>query len=294
MISKHNHRRTKQRLYQMFTVGISDRKRRRLLAEVDNCEQCRIVCRSYHQYEAALSQVGEAGSTFARERMASGIFARLSILSPKTNQRRVGVKLAAVLAPFAALALFVLFLVSNSPSFRVSLPSDFGDYSAELAPRGGLTSASPDFGFRAFAISRNNRRVQENNEISKSGLLTFTYTRTNPAPGYLALFGVQESSRVIWYYPDFGEKESIRIVGDRVDEPLSDGFNVSVNHVNGPLLLVALFSEQPISIEKIEVLADKEKNKALPLDEWGPRIWQELEKNVTVYSILSTVEDDND
>ena len=38
------------------------------------------------------------------------------------------------------------------------------------------------------------------------------------------LFGLQEASdEILWYYPDFGQGESIPIVGDRVDEPLGDG-----------------------------------------------------------------------
>lgn len=294
MIFKHSHRRTEKSLQQLFTTGLSDAKRRRLLAEVEVCEQCRVVCRRYHRYEAALAHAGEADSTFAVERMAEGIFARLEDESPKKSRRRVGAKALVIFTPMVALALLILFIMPKSASFRGSLPADFGAYSAELVPRGGPASVSPDFGFRAFAVSREKGRIAENNEISAGGLLTFTYTRTHPAPGYLALFGVQASSNVIWYYPDFDEKESIQIGGNRVDEPLGDGFKVSVHHTKGPLLLAALFSEEPISTKKIEAVVAEQQNTALPLDEWGREVWVKLGENVTAYSILSTVEDNNE
>jgi hypothetical protein len=294
MIFKHSHRRTERRLFEMFTSGISDAKRRRLLVEVDSCEQCRAMSRSYHRAESALSFAGAAVSPFAAERMALGIFSQHA--DKPTKRRYVGAKLAAALVPVAALAIAVLLLLPDSPSFRVNLPKDFSAYSTELVSRGGTASASAssDFGIRSFAISRDNRRVRERDKISINSLLTFTYTRTEPTPGYLLLFGVQDSKNVIWYYPDFGENESIEIQGDRVDEPLGDGFNISANHEKGPLLIAALFSEEPISVDRIETIVDKHKSLSPSIDQWRSSMKEALGEDVTPFFILSTVEDDND
>ncbi len=292
MIFKHSHRRTERRLRQMFEGGISAPKRRRLLAEVDTCDHCRAVCRSRYKAEAALSFAGVAGSPFAIERMGQGIFAQLKQSEKRT--RPVGLKIAAVSVPVAAIALVILFLFPSSPSFRVTLPGDFGDNAVELVSRGGEVADSPDFGFRAFAVSRKNRHITENNRVSLRSLMTFTYTRTLPTDGYLALLGLQDSSDIIWYYPDYNRKESVRIQGDRVDEPLGDGFNISVKHKPGPLLIVALFSDKPILVRSIETWVDNRQSLNIDLCRSDRAVWKALGADVTAYSLLTTVEDDHD
>lgn len=90
---------------------------------------------------------------------------------------------------------------------------------------------------------------------STDGLL-FAYTNAGPTPfSHLAIYAVDQSNHVYWYYPEFAQE------GAGVD-PVSIGISAGVDielhdevrHAlgSGPLQIHALFSNQPIRVQDIE------------------------------------------
>ena len=248
----HSHRQIEKQIARLFTVGLSGRKTRYLWRSLARCPHCATVYEQYASAERALTGSPSPISIFSIERTRNAVFQ----VHRKTDgkKRAVWVKWSAAFAAVAGLMAYILTSLYSGPaSHRVAIPINHSQRSWELTPRGISRSAPSYVGFRVFAIAPANESVLEKSTLSLDDLITFTFTYAQKRDGYLMLFGLQSQSETpIWYYPDLGEKQSIAIRGDRVDEPLNDGIALSVNHHVGELRIVSLFSDKPIPVEAVE------------------------------------------
>lgn len=254
-MGRHRHAATARRIRQLFTSGLSSTRRAILFAEIEQCDACASVYRRYHTLEMALTGRSEGLSPFANERLREGLLSGVTEEVAPDARRGWGLKLGlAGAGALAAVLVLMLALpqaslaphrvpVSGRDSFR---PAEY------IAAKGYPANALSDVGIRVFQVAKSGDTVSENRVLSIHDILTFTYTFAKPHRGYLALFGVQQTGDVLWYYPDYGGDASIPIEGDTIDEPLGDGIDLSVNHYPGWLRIVALFSETPIDVAAIE------------------------------------------
>ncbi len=285
MLGVHSHFFTHRLIHRMFSRGISDTHRRRTIREAESCDRCKRVLRRYYEAEAAVYS-NDVVAAPAVERMARSIVALVpEIEKPSRNGLVRTAGLAATLS--AAICLTWLLTYWNPPDQRIALQKGWA--AAEITPRGGAPNNTADFGIRVFSVEKEPSEVQKSEGLPLDGIITFTYTKAIAEAGYLALFSMQKDGDVIWYYPDFGEPLSVPIEGDKIDEPLGDGFKVSVNHRPGPVRIVALFSARALSTSAIEAIASK-----MQMDAYDNRVWSVLGEDVTAYAILTTVENEND
>ena len=256
MMEAHVHRKTQKRIERLFTCGLSRASRDVLFREIDGCEGCGKYYRRYHQLESALTGSFAGTSHFAKERVLDAVIGAVTgAEEPQEFTPPVGGRWALLGAVgVVAAALVLIFWLRVPDRFdRVSISE-----SAELAPvetiavKGYPAREVADVGIRLFKVSGEGNQVAEKNELFLNDIITFTYTFAKPHAGYLALFGIQNNGEVRWYYPDYGQEESVRIEGDKIDEPLKDGIVLSKNHEPGWLRIVALFSDHPVEVSAIE------------------------------------------
>ncbi len=289
----HRHRSTERRIDALFTAGLSPAKRTRLLAEVEGCDACAGYYGRYQLLEDVLTGTAEGVSPFVRERVLEGALAATSAENPGTVTVHWGRWSTIGATAVAAAGVVILLLLPLDPhlSSRTPLPENTGLVPAPvLAAKGYPADATADIGIRVFQVAKSGNRVDEKSAVALEDILTFTYTFATPHDGYLALFGFQETGEVHWYYPDYEEGKSIRIKGDKVDEPLGDGFDLSVNHTPGWLRIVAIFSDQPIDVAAVESGVDElrrggdgaELSNVFPLEKFGATRLQ--------YSVIMEIE----
>ena len=199
---------------------------------------------------------------------------------------------AAAMAAGGAMVLLLLTLPPHA-DHRTPIPEHAGLAPVPvLAAKGHPADDIADIGIRVFQVARSGDRVEEKNEVTPDDILTFTYTFAKPHDGYLALFGVQKSGAVRWYYPDYGEEKSIEIKGDRVDEPLGDGIDLSVNHVPGWLCIVAVFSEHPIDVETVENGIEQVQSSSSVAELPSLVLREKLGANSLQYSVTMEIEEE--
>ncbi|MCP4679016.1 MAG: DUF4384 domain-containing protein [Deltaproteobacteria bacterium] len=205
--------------------------------------------------ESALCDVSDSATPFALGRVEKAVLDGLEMnKSPRFSLRR---KLTlAIAGASCALAVLVstMFFLGQAPSpHRVAF-----DEQSRLVPvdllvsKSGTARAEPGVGIRIIRVSPGDDRAREDATLSLDSIITFSYTCIVPGQGYLAIFGIQESGNILWYYPDYDGTESIEISDNKVDEPLGDGFRLSVNHKPGRLRAFSIFSAEPIDVNAIE------------------------------------------
>ena len=274
----HRHGRTRALVQRLFTGGLSPPRRRALFAGLAACERCAAYYGRFHALEDSLCRAPLAGepwpapaatTPFALERVEAALFAALA--TPAAGRRgawSLGWAGAAAAAAAVVVLAVTLWPAALPQPDREALGPGLRWVEADLVARGGAV-ASPDVGLRVFRVAPTaGERAGEGAgdaaggaagavaEAARGGLslddvITFTYTNVAADVGYLALFGVQAEGRILWYYPTYGGGESVAIASDRVDEPLGDGFRLSVNHTAGRLRVVGLFSAAPIDVAAI-------------------------------------------
>jgi hypothetical protein len=254
-MGRHRHAETERRIRQLFTSGLNPTRRAFLFADIEQCDKCAGVYRRYHCLEMALTGTTDGLSPFANERLRETILS--AVAEDVVPELRRGWILKLGLVGATAFAAAFVLIIALSPGSRathrvpVSSRTPFRPVEY-IAAKGFPPNALSDVGIRVFQVAESGDTVSENRTLSIHHILTFTYTFAKPHQGYLALFGVQETGDIRWYYPDYGGNASIPIEGDAIDEPLGDGIDLSVNHSPGWLRIVALFSESPIDATAIE------------------------------------------
>jgi hypothetical protein len=290
----HSHAATQERIERLFTRGLSHAVRAELIREVEGCETCGAYYRRLHVLEAALTGSAAGLSHFARERVRDAV---LDAVAPEKQTRKslLGLKWALVGTAAAVSAVLALTLLqpTRERSHRTTLSE-----SARLAPielvaaKGHPKKETADVGIRLFKVSKAGDAVTEDSSLLLNDIITFTYTYAKSHDGYLALFGIQETGEVRWYYPDYGENKTFKIQGNRVDEPLEDGIDLSINHEPGWLRVVALFSERPVDVSAIESsISLLDKNKGNEQNNLTPLPDAEYGTQTIQYSVIVDIEE---
>lgn len=239
---------------------------RRLRAELERCASCAEYYRRHQNLESQLCGVRERQTPFALERVEDALFESIDATSGPSvpiHRRQSIVRLAALVTVFLVVlaAVFLRGTWTVPETHRLSLAPDAAlipvSNAVELTARGTEEKNIAGVGIRVFAVAPSDEKVKEKTELHLDDIITFTYTRIDRKKGYLTLFGLQPGGDLLWYYPDYAEEQSLGIQGDKVDEPLGDGFKLAVNHRRGLLRIVSLFTERPIEKEEIESTIEK-------------------------------------
>lgn len=246
---------TRRKIRRLFTGKLPPTERADVLKAVAGCPACAEYYNKHQALESALSGTDEPFTVFSIERTKEALFATLDkkALSKGGFYGLRGVLAPTAVATVAALLAFVILLPAGPAPDRTSMPSSAVVSPVTLVARGSFPKkADSDVGIRLFRVSDDGKSVTEGGDLSIDDIITFTYTHANEPGGRLALFGIQETGELRWYYPGYKEKMSIAIEGDKVDEPLKDGIALHVNHRPGWLRITALFTQNPLSAEEIE------------------------------------------
>ncbi len=247
----HIHVLTRRRIDRLFADKLEAVSHRKLFDDLDTCELCAGYYSRLQTLESALCGVSDSVTPFALGRVQALV---LNASKPSLKSRPLvsrGWK-TALAGAFTAMVLAWLLLPVTPDSSRIAIPRGSELSPMELVARGSADEDRAGVGIRVFRVTPKGTGAKEKTSVSHNDIITFTYTRTAEKPGYMALFGVQQSGEVLWYYPDYGEEQSIPISGDKIDEPLGDGIDLSVNHKEGWLRIVSVFSDKPISVNAIE------------------------------------------
>lgn len=248
----HIHWITEKRIKKKFTTGLSPESGNRLFEELDKCSRCAGFYNGYHKAENAPCGANLPYGIFDIERLEAAILKQVDVSPPPLQERMYNIRslAGATAITFLVIALIV-FLQATPRSHRTPLPSNPVYNPIELAARGSRGVTNRSTGFRVLRVDHTNS-VHEKTTIAKQDLVTFTYSYMDNKIGYLSLFGIQKNGELIWYYPDYDEKLSMPIAGNKVDEPLGDGFDLTYNHVSGTLCIFGVFSDEPLETNDIE------------------------------------------
>ena len=288
----HFHFLTQNRIKRLFINGLPPEQHNRLLKTASTCRECGLVYRRFQELENALTN-DVVVSHFARSRVKAAIVQHFvhkqsEPVHPTKPLLRWATAGAAIVC---GILLTLLLLPADELEHRTPIPP-----AASLGPAPILTAKGSqhhditDIGIRVFQVNRAGTKIDEPPSLSTGDILTFTYTYAKPLPGYLALFGIQAEGDIRWYYPDYDGKRSIEIKGDKIDEPLEDGIDLSVNHTPGWLRITALFSTNPIEVDAIEKTVSQAKDRKT-LKELTPFHITDEKGRMLQYSVIVKLED---
>jgi len=245
-VTLHLHWMTRRRIRLLFEGSLGASRHRSLLAEVASCRACGDHYRRHAELEAVLCHASETQPTpFALDRVEALV---LDAVLPEPQQW-AWKRWLPVFGLVPALALLLFLVVREPASDRVEIPAHARLTPVELTVRGPKPGPESLIGIRVFRVGP--QSVTESPGLSLADTVTFTCSNAGPEPRYFALFGVQADGRVRWYYPA-DDQAPLRLEGDRVDEPLGEGFRLSVRHQPGWLRVTAVFSEAPLSRATLE------------------------------------------
>lgn len=255
-MSVHLHALTRRSTRQYLSGELDLAAGRRLFGQLARCPACSAQCEQLFATEAAMSAKTAHGvPLLALQRVEKAVLegtvdAEPASMAEPTPRVRRWIPIGALATGLAtAAALLLLFVHTSTDDDRVKI----GEFSAtELRPRGPAVSSSADVGLRLFRVQSATEFV-ERTKLGIDDVVTFSYTNTDKNISYLTLVGVQPSGQLRWYYPSYGEDTSVAIRPDVVDEPLGDGFDLSVNHSPGNLLVIGIFSAEPIAVDKLKL-----------------------------------------
>lgn len=193
----------------------------------------------------------EQQSGFERERMMSVVLDQavgqeasegvLAWLTSAVSMRWLGVA-----ATVAIVVLMVRPWTSTEP----------GD---DLRARGGESAetAQPLVGFGVSGVTADGREyeVVASGELSMDDHIRVTYTNEDPLLGHLFLLGLQADNPLIWYAP-LPPDETTSVTIDRGKGALPFEIRVGARHRAGPVKMVALFTAQPVSTQRVERALD--------------------------------------
>ncbi len=284
----HLHILTRRLIRKLFTTGISSRKRFHLYKSLEQCSICSnyyVLCQTI---ESALCKTDNPYTIFSIERTAESLFANLYKNNLRISSKQPFSRTPALIFASATIVISILFFFYLIPfSDRLPLPIDSQLSQVHLIAKGSSTGNDlADFGIRVFRVTNNQQAVREESNLSIDDIITFTYTYADSNGGNLALFGIQNKGEIRWYYPEYGEEESIYIKGNKIDEPLGDGISLSVNHNPGLLRIVALFTKEPLSIKEIEAAAEALFKETGSIKSMEPLIFKDLDTPPTQHSVM--------
>ncbi len=301
----HIHSLARRRIRRCLYASMSADSRLRLFNDISGCERCIAYYNQCQSIESALCN--DPVTVFAMERVENGVLYAVSkqkegsIDKASKPSERIKVRFSSILKPVPVVAcaltmlvtsLTLLLLLSPVPnSNRVQLSSAANLAPVDLSSKGEPNSEQSQIGIRVFKIASNRGDIEQAFEANLDSVITFTYTNFNETYEHMALFGVQQSGEVLWYYPDYGARYSILIDANKVNEPLGDGIDLGVNHKTGWLRITAVFSKQPITASAVEESVKSQMTAGIDLRELVPFEDNEYGTKSTEYSVLMEIAD---
>jgi len=180
--------------------------------------------------------------------------------------------LGPMLAGAAALAA-VAIVASSSQVRLLVLPGErVGDH--DFAARGGRFELTVGIGISGVTAGDLEYEVLEKGTaLHLEEYMRITTTREVDEHGYVFVFGLQDGKEPLWYSPnpDEGETQSQPVQAGR-SIPLGgrDGpfqMELSVRHSVGPLMVVAIFTDEPIAVAAAQA-ALAERPESVPVERW--------------------------
>lgn len=228
-------------------------------AHLSTCDGCREI---YDRHCAAESTVlGQREASFlADDRLLGAVLADPKVQSKTNTERRWWPVF--VLAPAAALAVALVFTVTVAPS----------QSGGGLAARGvGDSTNAIGVGIGVAGIIPKTGQVYDARQpegVQLDHRLRFTYSNTGTAR-YLFIFSVDDALQPFWYYPLPEEGQSISIEGGPgvSQQVLPFETELKRRHKPGRLRVLGLFSEQPITLNKVAKALEQARANRTPLDE---------------------------
>ena len=287
-MAMHVHRLTRARIRRLFTTSPTPHARWKVFDAVRECPACARYYTQYQAAESALTGTDDPYTVFSIERTRAALFAHLdnSDIAPSSSKRPIRIVAPAAVAAAALAALFVLLPAGPTPD-RAPVPSGAVMSPVTLTARGGYPPKDEaDAGIRVFRVTEGGNAVDEGHALSIHDIITFTYTQVRRPGGSLALFGIQDTGDIRWYYPGYDGNKGIPIEGDKVDEPLKDGISLAVNHTPGALRITAVFSPTPLTKSDIEQAVSKLRAGPGKLEDLTPLAFTEFNAPTIQHSVI--------
>ena len=294
-MKRHSHTQTQRHISRLFDGELDGQKTLQLWETLSQCTSCATLYARYHSLESILSQQDDAATRLSIERTAKTVI--YTVRKQKaTATHPILKRFAVVLLPLIAATAALWLLMPASPnSHRISRTEIKYEGARELAPRAAASFGPSHAGIRIFIIPSEGEDVSEPSTLVINDIISFTYTQTQTRGGYLMILGLQKNETTpLWYYPDYGKDRSIPIRGETVDTPLGDGIRLAINHHKGPLRIVALFSDMPVSTTVVESAASKLRQQGNLLDINEPLPLKAFGVTATEYSVVLNIEDINE
>ncbi len=263
----------------MFVKGITQRRWRLVREHLYACVSCR------HYYNRVLSLQRTLNRNTAPLLPEQVMFIGEEVIRRSTKVKgRYGWPALGV-SVMVALTAMVLMLVGGTKPELVgdTKPELVGDTKPEIyvpnvyQARG--VSGNAGAGVRAFCItSMSTIRAAYPVENVETGIqactlndvLQFTYSNNASGKGfdYLFLFGIDKRMSPLWYYPHPQEGQSITLSSyrDAVNIPLPGEVRLAVNHEAGPVRVIGLFSNTPVSVQSVEEYFSQLRKQPPPID----------------------------
>lgn len=86
----------------------------------------------------------------------------------------------------------------------------------------------------------------------RDGQLKLAYTHADEAPAHLAVFGLGQGDEILWYGPSPARPEALPVrAGRDTLTPVGESVELSVNHQVGPVQVIAVFTEAPLTLDDL-------------------------------------------
>ncbi|GMV43795.1 MAG: hypothetical protein AMXMBFR64_55110 [Myxococcales bacterium] len=208
-------------------------------------------CRSHYDRAVTLHRLmlGLPASQPSGHELRRGMVATLSPLPLPEVQRQGLWRPLAAFAAVAVVAAATLLVRETSPT---------GSRDEYIGARGKAPGqAEPLVGIGVSGVTEAGREyeVVADGTAWRSDYLRFFYTNEDRALRHLFVFGLQEAPAPLWYFPLPEELRSVPIQGGTDARSVQLPFETALaaRHRPGPLRVVALFSERPLTLPEVEV-----------------------------------------
>lgn len=198
-------------------------------------------------------------SGFELARMASAA----AELTPAAAPRRASFWI--VPAAAATVALVTVLALTRAPAPEPATPNDAYIGARGLSP----TDYQPAAGLGIGAVTEDGREYEAifTKAVHLDDWLRLSFTNERPELGHLFVVAIQPerpaADRVVWIAPTPDEAQSLPVAIARY-RTLPFEVRLGARHVLGPVTYLALFTEQPVSVDAMRAALDPSTTSPLP------------------------------
>jgi len=251
-----------------FGRGLAASELARLRQHTRDCASCRTLYDRLTALEEglagnALPQQPVAGTH--RDRLLSEIEQRGGVAQVATERWRRPLRWA---LPIAAVAIVVVaVVVVTRPTGRAAIVR-WDDQEFRVKGFDETPLAAQRLGVRLFCIaptvdptSAKKYKLAElstadfdpaGGQCPVSGVLYVTASNLGEQQPYLFVFGLTADLDLRWYYPKPDLPQAAPIEAGALDAPLGHGIMLQVNHQPGAHRVIAVFTDQPLTVAEVE------------------------------------------